>query len=193
MRGSGQRHAYGKIASAQCDVLPIQVLDLPENNAIKSQLADLVSQVQRHKAAGGDHGGSSGNGTGGGVLGSISSLVGGERKDGSGSNGDGSGHGSHQRSPAELLAECRKLAMQVAVPRNVRDDLEKAMREAGAFAPLCYRGPAPVRWCCTTPREGNGTCVAAETPGRAARGREAGGRASRTTTRVLCRQPAPVS
>ncbi len=82
------------------------MLDLPENKAIKSQLSDLVSQVQRHGKAGGEHGGSSGNGNGSGP--------------------------SHHRSPAELLAECRRLAMQVAVPRNVRDELEKAMREAGA-------------------------------------------------------------
>lgn len=38
-------------------------------------------------------------------------------------------------SPAALLAECRKLAMQVVVPKQIRDDLAQAMKGAGARRP----------------------------------------------------------
>ncbi|PNW80482.1 hypothetical protein CHLRE_07g319300v5 [Chlamydomonas reinhardtii] len=38
-------------------------------------------------------------------------------------------------SPAALLAECRKLAMQVVVPKQIRDDLAQAMKGAGIPPP----------------------------------------------------------
>ena len=56
------------------------------------------------------------------LLSSLSSLM---------SMDSASAHPSEEVNAAEVLAECRKLAMEVKVPPAVREELAKAMKTAG--------------------------------------------------------------
>jgi len=96
-----------------------QVLDMPENKQIKSRLNDLVGKLVSQKPASG----------GAKLLSAVSSMWSMDQNDMARAH-----HGAHV-SAAEVLGECRKLAMQVQVPRAVRDDLEAAMRTAGLPVP----------------------------------------------------------
>ncbi|GLC33353.1 hypothetical protein PLESTB_000342400 [Pleodorina starrii] len=104
-----------------------QALELPENKHIKQALKETVGRISGRGGSGGAVGG---------LLTGLGSLVGlGGKASGDASSSSG-GHSSHPgRSPAELLAECRRLAMQVVVPRQVRGELESAMRAAGIPPP----------------------------------------------------------
>ncbi|EFJ44707.1 hypothetical protein VOLCADRAFT_118653, partial [Volvox carteri f. nagariensis] len=105
-----------------------QVLELPENKQLKQALAGIVARISGRQS-------SAASGNVGGLLSGLGSLVG----LGAGAKADAAPHSSPSRgagqSPAELLAQCRVLAMQVTVPRQVRDELEKAMRAAGIPPP----------------------------------------------------------
>ncbi|GIL61955.1 hypothetical protein Vafri_16315 [Volvox africanus] len=101
-----------------------QALELPENKQLKQALSDTVSRISVRAASSS----SSPSSVVTGLLTGLGSLV--------GLSGNGQGNTAHtNHSPAELLAECRRLAMQVVVPRQVRDELEKAMRAAGIPPP----------------------------------------------------------
>ncbi|GFR47292.1 hypothetical protein Agub_g8979 [Astrephomene gubernaculifera] len=107
-----------------------QILELPENQDIKRRLADRVARIAGRTPASSS---SSSSGVVGGLLSGLGSLVG-------RSSSSSSATQQQQQSPAapshaELLAECRQLAMQVQVPRHVREELEGAMRAAGIPPP----------------------------------------------------------
>ncbi|MEW5309696.1 MAG: hypothetical protein WDW38_001561 [Sanguina aurantia] len=91
-----------------------QALEEASNAHIKQGLRDLVSRLTAKPHAEGGDAHSSGGGSGG---------VG-------GGGGGGSGGAGHE-SAASILAECRKLAMGVTVPANVRGDLTAMMKAAG--------------------------------------------------------------
>jgi hypothetical protein len=92
-----------------------QVLDMPENAAIKRELSQLVGQLAQTSGR-----------RGGGILGAVAGMMG-----GGGSGGDG---GVSHADPADVLARCRALAMNVAVPQSLVQDLAAAMRAAGECA-----------------------------------------------------------
>lgn len=105
---------------------PPQALELPENKELKQRLTDTVAKVHGRGNGGSSNGGSAV----GGLLTGLGSLIG----IGSGKTNGTSGpaaSSANGSSPAALLAECRRLAMQVVVPRQIRDQLEAAMRTAG--------------------------------------------------------------
>ncbi|GIL92123.1 hypothetical protein Vretimale_14920 [Volvox reticuliferus] len=102
-----------------------QALELPENKQLKQELADTVSRISGRSSSSS----ASSGGVVSGLLTGLGSLV------GLSGSSNGNSPGNAAQSPAVLLAECRRLAMKVVVPRQVRDELEKAMRAAGIPPP----------------------------------------------------------
>jgi hypothetical protein len=96
----------------------VQVLDMPENAAIKRELSQLVGQLAQTSGR-----------RGGGILGAVAGMMG-----ASGGNGSGGDGGVSHADPADVLARCRALAMNVAVPQSLVQDLAAAMRAAGECA-----------------------------------------------------------
>ncbi|GAX78330.1 hypothetical protein CEUSTIGMA_g5772.t1 [Chlamydomonas eustigma] len=91
-----------------------EVLDQPENSKIKKQLVELVAALNKKSKTT--------------LLESIASMM---------SMDEDHLHASSSRqiNAAEVLSECRKLAMQVHVPMNIREELTKAMQAAGVPVP----------------------------------------------------------
>ncbi|KAG1681344.1 hypothetical protein FOA52_007392 [Chlamydomonas sp. UWO 241] len=92
-----------------------QVLDMSENSKIKSELKALVSRLNAKPKQS--------------LLASMASLV---SMDNVALDGDGL---DRPVDATDVLAQCRALAMQVAVPDTVRDQLGEAMKAAGIPLP----------------------------------------------------------
>lgn len=110
------------------------MLELPENSAVKAQLAILVAQVQGKSN-------SNANGVMAAVK-SVASAVVNSVTGGASSIGNGAGHSAEASasgngavhrgsSAADVLAQCRELAMKVHVPKTLRDDLATSMKVGG--------------------------------------------------------------
>ena len=107
-------------------LLLLQVLELPENRAIKQGLSDAVGRLTGKAPS------SSG------LLGKVAGLFGSGSTTGGGASSNGTGGADHV-SPAQVLLECRTLAMKVVVSKPLRDDLAAAMKTAGGCSAVALR------------------------------------------------------
>lgn len=116
--------------------LLLQMLELPENSTIRSQLAALVAQLQGKPR--------SSNGAVAAVQSAASAIMGAVTgSSASATNGNGASSSGGHVHAADVLGRCRELAMKVHVSPQLRTDLAARMQVRGhAHTHTCARARA---------------------------------------------------